>query len=132
FVAYPLVNAVLMAFQDVSIFDRSSTPFVGIQNFIDVMGDEKFLIALRNSAVWTFGSVSIQLALGLFGAVLLNQRIRARGAIRGLVLLPWATPSVLVALMWLWILDPNLGLANDLLRRFGYEGPSIAFLADQN
>jgi multiple sugar transport system permease protein len=67
----------------------------------------------------------------MLGALLLNAKFRGRGFIRGIVLLPWATPSVLVALMWLWILDANLGIMNDILQAVGLQDEPMAWLANE-
>lgn len=130
FVAYPAINALFLSLTDATIFTQGTANFIGFQNFVEVFTSEDFPVALRNSLVWTFGNVGFQLLLGLIGALLLNQRMRARGLARGLVLLPWATPSVLVALMWLWILDPNLGIFNAILSWITGNPVHIAWLAN--
>ncbi|WP_270886065.1 carbohydrate ABC transporter permease [Pedococcus sp. 5OH_020] len=133
FILYPAVNAIYVSLTDTNLLNLSAQQFVGLDNFIYMFGRQDFRDSLRNSAVWTFGNVTFQLVIGMIGALILNARFRGRGLIRGVVLLPWATPSVLVALMWLWILDPNLGLLNHLLRAVGLEqGKPIAWLADQH
>jgi multiple sugar transport system permease protein len=130
FVLYPVLHALWISVHDVSVFQMGQAAFVGLGNFAAAFTNPDFLTALRNSGIWTFGSVAIQLFTGTIGAVILNQRIRGRGVIRGLVLLPWATPSVLAALMFLWILDPNRGIADNLLGLIGYHGPRIAWLSN--
>jgi multiple sugar transport system permease protein len=55
----------------------------------------------------------------MIGAILLNQKIRGRAVIRGAVLVPWATASILVSLMWLWMLNPNFGIINHFLQTVG-------------
>lgn len=132
FVAYPAMNALYLSLTSATIFDQGSAPFVGVENYIEVFGSETFWESLRNSGIWTFGIVSLQLTLGMAGALLLNIRMRGRGLARGLVLLPWATPSVLVALMWLWILDPNLGIFNGILSAITGQPVHVAWLGDQN
>jgi len=131
FILYPAVNAVWLSFTDTNLLNLSAQQFVGFDNFVAMFQRPDFWESLRNSAQWTFGNVAAQLILGMIGALILNSRLKARGAIRGIVLLPWATPSVLVALMWLWILDPNLGIVSHVTRATGLNGGKpIAFLAD--
>lgn len=79
--------------------------------------------------MWTLGTVALQLLFGALGAMLLNQRFRFRGVVRGLAMIPWATPSVLVALIWLWLLDPNHGVINAALLHTGVIHAPIAWLA---
>jgi len=119
FMIYPAINAVYLSFTSTNLLNLSAQTFIGLDNFAKMVADPVFYTALVNSLWWTFGAVFFQLLFGMIGALVLNQRIKLRGLIRGLVLLPWATPSVLIALMWMWILDPNLGIANRLLEAIG-------------
>jgi multiple sugar transport system permease protein len=130
FILYPAFNALWLSLTETNLLNLSAQTFVGLDNFIGLIESSEFHKALRNSAVWTIGNVAFQLVLGMIGALLLNQAIKGRGLIRGLVLLPWATPSVLVALMWMWILDPNLGILNEILQAVGLQDTPMAWLAD--
>lgn len=133
FILYPAGNAIWLSFTDTNLLNLSAQQFVGFDNFVALFQQQSFWESLRNSAQWTFGNVALQLVLGMIGALILNAKFKGRGVIRGIVLLPWATPSVLVALMWLWILDPNLGILNHVLRMLGFvHGTPIAWLADQH
>jgi multiple sugar transport system permease protein len=132
FIIYPAVNAIYLSLTSTNLLNISAQTFVGFDNFVRIFQRPDFWESLRNSALWTFGNVAFQLVLGMIGALILNAKFTGRGVIRGIVLLPWATPSVLVALMWLWILDPNLGIVNHLLRAVGITSSPIAFLADQH
>jgi multiple sugar transport system permease protein len=133
FILNPAINAIYVSLTDTNLLNLSAQKFVGLDNFISLFGRDDFRESLRNSAVWTFVNVAFHLVMGMIGALVLNARFRGRGVIRGVVLLPWATPSVLVALMWLWILDPTLGLLNHLLQAIGVEqGKPIAWLSDQH
>jgi len=132
FIIYPAANAIYLALTSTNLLNISAQKFVGLENFRRILQRPDFWESLRNSAIWTFGNVAFQLVVGMIGALILNAKFRGRGFIRGLVLLPWATPSVLVALMWLWILDPNLGVANHILHALGVTHSPIAFLSDPN
>jgi multiple sugar transport system permease protein len=116
---WPAFNAVYLSLTQTNLLALNLQKFIGLDNFREMLADPTFYKAIGNTLIWTIGAVSIQLVLGMVGALALNQAIRARGLIRGLVLLPWATPSVLIALMWMWILDVNLGIANRLLEAVG-------------
>ncbi len=132
FIIYPAINAIHLSLTSTNLLNIDGQVFVGFDNFFRIFQRPDFWESLRNSAVWTFGNVAFQLVFGMLGALLLNAKFRGRAIIRGIVLLPWATPSVLVALMWLWILDPNLGIINHVLRSIGVITQPIAFLADQH
>jgi len=132
FIIYPAANAIYLSLTSTNLLNISAQKFVGLENFRRILQRPDFWESLRNSAIWTFGNVAFQLVVGMIGALILNAKFRGRGFIRGLVLLPWATPSVLVALMWLWILDPNLGVANHMLHALGITHSPIAFLSEPN
>jgi multiple sugar transport system permease protein len=114
-VAYPICRAVWLSFHHFEILRPDLSQFVGLDHYRDLLTDPVLRIALANSGLWVAGVVCFQFLGGLIGALILNQRFPGRAAIRGLALIPWATPSVLVALMWTWMLDGNYGLINDLL-----------------
>jgi multiple sugar transport system permease protein len=114
-VAYPIARAVWLSFHRLEILRPDLSQFVGFAHYRDLFADPVLRIALANSGAWVAGVVCFQFVGGLIGALILNQRFPGRAAVRGLALIPWATPSVLVALMWTWMLDGNYGLINDLL-----------------
>ncbi len=114
-VAYPIGRAVWLSFHRLEILRPDLSQYVGLDHYRALLSDPVLHIALGNSGLWVAGVVCFQFLGGLIGALILNQRFPGRAAIRGLALIPWATPSVLVALMWTWMLDGNYGLVNDLL-----------------
>lgn len=128
FAGYPLIRSIWFSFNDVSVFTGVLT-FVGFENFATVIGTPEFVPTLGRTALWTFGAVSLQLLGGLCLALMLNNRFPLRGVYRGLIMIPWATPSVLVALMWKWVLDPNNGVLNKWLLGAGVIDQPIEFLS---
>lgn len=117
-IGYPVVRALILSLYNYNPLSAGKS-FVGLGNYSKILSDPSFHKAMANSAIWVFGCVFLQVVFGMLGAVLLNQNFKGRGLIRGLTLIPWATPSVLAAMMWMWILDGNYGLLNDLLLRIG-------------
>lgn len=122
FILYPAANAIWLAFTSTNLLNIKAQQFIGLDNFKNIFADPNFFAALKHSAIWVIGCVAAQLTLGTIGALILNQKFKARGIARGLVLVPWATPSILVSLMWAWMLDPSLGIINSLLHRFHLQG----------
>lgn len=118
-VAYPIARAIWLSFHRLEILQPDLTQYVALDNYRSLLQDPVIRIALQNSVVWVVGVVVFQCLGGLVGALILNRRFPGRAAVRGLALIPWATPSVLVALMWTWMLDGNYGLVNDLLVKAG-------------
>ncbi|MDI6772600.1 MAG: sugar ABC transporter permease, partial [bacterium] len=131
-VGYPLVRAIWLSLHDIRLLTLHAARFVGFGQYYAVWADPTFWQAVLHTTVWVVGVVGLQLVLGLGGALLLNKPFRGRAFWRGVALIPWATSSVLVALMWLWLLDMHLGLVNDVLRRLGVIQAPIAWLAGRN
>jgi multiple sugar transport system permease protein len=92
---------------------------VGLENFVDLAGDDRFLKALRNTFFYTATSVPIGLTIALALAMALNQAIRGIAWIRTAYFLPVVTSTIAVALVWQWILSPDAGLLNQALGAMG-------------
>lgn len=97
-------------------------PFVGGANYAEALGDARFWSALGHTAIFTVGAVSVELVLGLLLALALNQAYRGRGLVRAAVLIPWAIPTVVAALVWSFMFQP-LGITNQLLGAVGVVEP---------
>jgi len=131
FVLYPAVHAIWLSLTSTNLINTAAEKFVGFANYAAVFSNPTTYTALWHSAIWTFGNVFFQLVLGMIIALALNQKIRGRGPIRAIVLVPWATSSILVSLMWGWMLDPNLGIINHILHAIGVQGAPFAWLGTQ-
>ncbi|HUZ63562.1 MAG TPA: sugar ABC transporter permease [Acetobacteraceae bacterium] len=125
----PVADTLWMSVHDVVLFHPLSQPFVGLANYARLAADPAFWHSLGNSLIWVIASVSLQFALGFAAALLLNRRFAWRGIARGLIVVPWALPGVLIALIWSWMLDFNLGVINTLAVRLGLLAHPIAWLA---
>ncbi len=106
--------------------------FSGIQNYISLFKDEVFRIGVRNSFIWTIGSLILQLSIPLGLALLLNKKFRGGNIVRSVILIPWITPVVGVAMMARWILEPQLGIANKILVGSGLFQKHINFLGSMS
>jgi multiple sugar transport system permease protein len=92
---------------------------VGLDNFVQLASDERFLKALRNTAFYTVVSVPIGMLISLFLALALNQTIRGIAWIRTAYFLPVVTSTIAIALVWQWIYSPDAGLLNQFIGLFG-------------
>jgi multiple sugar transport system permease protein len=130
FSVYPFIMGILFAFQDVTWFGGTAH-WIGLENFQRILegssGSAQFFRqALKQTVIWTVGVVGGQLVLGYATALLLNQRVPGRWIFRTLILVPWALPSVVVALTWQWLYDPFFGLINHYLNQLGLiHGPKV-------
>ena len=80
-------------------------PFVGVANYAEIAGDVRFWGALAHTVMFTVAVVTLEVVLGLALALLLDRPVRGRGALRVAALLPWAIPTVVVALVWRFIFE---------------------------
>ncbi len=131
-VAYPIIRAIYLSFHSFNPLKPSIFKFVGLENYIRVLNDPIFIIALKNSIIWIVGVVFFQFLGGLLGAIILKQNFKGRAFVRGLSLIPWVTPSVLIAIMWIWMLDGNYGIINDILLKLGLISRYIPWLAQKD
>ncbi|UCE51760.1 MAG: sugar ABC transporter permease [Desulfobacterales bacterium] len=102
--------------------------FAGLKNYLVIFGDEVFHASLVNSLIWTVTGLILQLTIPLGTALLLNQRFGGNTFARATMLVPWITPSVIIAIMARWILEPELGMLNSILLRLGIVDDPINFL----
>ena len=102
----------------------SPPAWVGAHNYARLLGDDSlFTVSLLNTLVYVALAVPLGLLVSLLLALLLNSRVRGQGLFRTLFFLPSITNLVAVSLLWMWILNPEYGLLNGILRIAGIEGP---------
>lgn len=94
-------------------------PFVGADNYLEIAGAARFWSALGHTAFFVAAALAIELAAGLLLALALDRGTRARGIVRTAVLLPWAVPTVVAALIWRFIFESPGGLASAIAGVFG-------------
>jgi ABC-type sugar transport system permease subunit len=118
-VLIPLARAAWMSLFDISLIRPGDEPFVGLGNYVDQLTDPDFWAAVGRSLVFTISSTTLELVLGLGLALLMNQPLRGRWLLRSLIILPWALPTIVNALMWRWIDNAEYGALNALLTQLG-------------
>ncbi len=128
-VLVPAAQTIWMSFHDVVLFWPRSRPFIGFANYLTAFADPVFWEGLLSSVIWVVVSVGLQFSVGLAAALLLNRRFAWRGLARALIVVPWALPSVIIGLVWTWMLDFNLGLVNELGMRLGLLAQPIPWLS---
>ena len=124
--AYPLLLGIWLSLTSATIGNPGQ--FVGLQNYATIFADPIFQGAAWYSVFYTICAEAGKLVLGLALALLLNQRFRGYRVSRALMLLPWVAPTVLSALAWLWLLDPQFSAVSWLLVRLHLIHSNIDFL----
>ena len=126
---YPFYRAIWLSFTDklVGYPER----FVGWRNYAYLLDDDAFHEVIRNSLVFTVGSVALKVVTGMALAMVLDNVVRGRNFFRGLMLLPWITSTVIIALTWRWMFDafPGRGFFNSVLLDLHLLDRPVAFMA---
>jgi multiple sugar transport system permease protein len=120
-VGYPLLDALrLSLFQKNAGVDattglvQAGEKFVGLRNYTDLLSSDQFRRALVNTTTLTVSTVLIETVIGIAMALIMNRAFAGRGLIRASILVPWAIPTAISALLWRWIFATD-GAANALL-----------------
>jgi ABC-type sugar transport system permease subunit len=103
-------------------------PFVGLSNYLAILGDARFWGALGHTMFFTVVSIALELVLGFVLALAMNRAFRGRGVVRAAVLVPWAIPTVVSALLWRFMFDSQAGIANAVLIDVGILDHPIVWL----
>jgi multiple sugar transport system permease protein len=126
----PLMRGIYLAFTDARAGIDESTDFIGLDNFRELRNDDLFVNSFKIGLIWAVSVTAIQFVLALGLALLLSQNIRGRWLARSLALVPWAMPSVIVAIMWKLFFQPQAGVLNEVLRRAHLPGSEIDWLSN--
>jgi multiple sugar transport system permease protein len=130
---FPLLGTIRDSLFKISLrFANTPRPFVGLQNYGDVLKDSDWHDALRVTGTVAGISVAVELVLGMIIALAINRAFTGRGIVRAAVLVPWALTTVVSATMWAWIYDGLYGVANDLLIKVHVIDKPLIFLAKPN
>ncbi|MCB8980574.1 MAG: sugar ABC transporter permease [Ardenticatenaceae bacterium] len=116
FYAVPGVRGLYISLTD---WDMLSSPkFIGFENYIDLFQDKQFWRSLQVTFYYVILNIPLQTILAIGLAVMMD-RVTKSNIIRGIFIMPWLLPPVIVALIWLWMLDPTLGFINNLFQFLG-------------
>ncbi|MFV0431060.1 MAG: carbohydrate ABC transporter permease [Alphaproteobacteria bacterium] len=126
---WPLLLTFFYSFTDAQIDNPSLWNFVGLKNFLFLVQDSNWWIAVKNNLIFTIISVSLETILGLSFALILNQYLPFKGVFRSIMILPWAIPAVVGAKMWEWMFHDQNGIINEVLLSLGLISEKIAWMA---
>ncbi|HEY8454785.1 MAG TPA: sugar ABC transporter permease [Actinopolymorphaceae bacterium] len=126
-VMYPLITALVTAFFEQSLV-RPGRTFVGLANIQQVLAGE-FGRILGQTVVFTLGSTIAPFVVGFGLALALNTAIGLQRILRGVLLIPWLVPGVVVSFLWMWMFNANYGVVNGILQAVGVIDEPRAWLA---
>ncbi|MER8864228.1 sugar ABC transporter permease [Mesorhizobium sp. M0751] len=121
-----------ISFREMRLTRPGLDGWVGFKHYVAMWSDPVFWIALKNTVVWVAAAVALELSLGLLAATALNRDLPGTKIFAVLILLPYFLPNVVAGHMWALLLDPRLGVINDLLVRIGVLQSYRAWFADPN
>ncbi|WP_396667525.1 carbohydrate ABC transporter permease [Microbacterium sp. R86528] len=124
--AIPVLATFYLSFTDYNVF--SAPNWIWFDNYIETLSDPVFLKSIWNTVVYTFWTVPVSMAVALVIAVALNQGLKLQKWYRTAFFIPQVTATVAIAMVWLWIFNPQYGLLNAFLELFGL--PGQAWLVD--
>ena len=126
---YPLGQVLISSFYNIRLGAPEGI-FVGLDNYRLIFSEPVFWKSVRSTLIWTFGNLILQLIIPLGVAILLNQKLKGMHFMRTLILLPWIIPMVALAVSMRWMLLPEIGIFNEILKNT--IGTQISFLSSKS
>ncbi len=126
---FPVVHTAWTSLHRVMVL-LPGTPFVGFDNYVSVIQSSYFRTALKNTFRFTIVSAPLTVLIGFGVARLLLADFRGRLLVRSVVILPWALPGAVAAVLWVWIFHPSWGILNLILFKLGLIDQYIPWLTD--
>jgi multiple sugar transport system permease protein len=118
-IGWPLIQTFVLSLTDSDLMNLSKPTFVGLSNFTKALKNPGYLESLKISGLFAVVVVLSEMVLGTSVALLLNEPFKGRAFVRGLLILPWAVPTTVNAMMWRLIYNPEYGALNSLLFQLG-------------
>ncbi|MCA1293451.1 sugar ABC transporter permease [Paenibacillus sp. alder61] len=119
FVVYPVIYLVYLSFHKYNLMNKAKSKFIGWDNFTQLLTRGDFYKALGNTAVYTLGVVVLTMLLSLLIAVWLNKKTRFNAVVQAGIFTPHIVSIVSVAFVWMWLMEPDQGVLNFVLRSLG-------------
>ena len=105
---FPILYGIVLSLTDSTAAAFGS--FIGVENYVEMFQDPDFLVGLSNTVIFTVVSVTLEFILGLGIALAINRAFRGRGLVRAAILVPWAFPTVISAVMWRLMFQDRIGI----------------------
>ena len=129
--AYPIGYAIWLSLNEYSVRVPGLSRFVGFDNYSEALGSSEFWEAMRTTLVFSAVSVGLELVIGLAMALVMHEAFRGRALLRAVVLVPWAILTVVTAITWRTMFEPDLGFVNTMLGALGLPGENVVWLGEE-
>jgi trehalose/maltose transport system permease protein len=128
-IGYPLIQVLVYSVLKYKLDGVTPPSLVGLGNYVFILTDPDFWLAVQNTLVFSVFSVTLECVLGLTVALVANSNFKGRSILRVAILIPWAIPTVVSSKIWAWMFNDIYGVVNVLLVNFHLIPQKIAFLA---
>ncbi len=128
-IGYPLIQVLVYSVLKYKLDGVTPPSFVGFGNYVFILTDPDFWLAVQNTLIFSVFSVTLECVLGLTVALVANSNFKGRSILRVAILIPWAIPTVVSSKIWAWMFNDIYGVVNVLLVNFHLIPQKIAFLA---
>ena len=128
-VILPILSGIQISFTSQRVVG-SEYETVGLKNYFDLFADKEFISSLGRSAAWVLGNGLFQTIVALLIALLINQPFKGQNFVRTWIILPWAVPAAVTAILWRWMFDATSGIINTSMMRLSLIEKPILFLAN--
>ncbi len=129
---WPILSTLILSFLDAPTGINQTRTFIGLTNYLTMLGDQTFWETIGRTLYFTFVSVGLELLLGLGIAQLIHSRPWGWQFMRFSLIIPWAVPTIVNGAMWRWIYSADFGALNALLMQFGLIDHYIPWLTLPN
>lgn len=117
---YPILRTFWLSMHEMVLTDPSSGfPFIGVKNYVKIFQDKRAIASILFTLKFTVTTVAFEALIGFGAALIMNNKFKGRGLVRAAILVPWAIPTSVSALMWKFIYNDQYGLFNDVLYKIG-------------
>ncbi|MDO4619285.1 MAG: sugar ABC transporter permease [Lachnospiraceae bacterium] len=117
---YPILRTFYLSFHEMNLKrPQSGFPFIGFQNYMKIFSDARAGTDILFTVKFTVTTVLLEMVIGFAAALIMNRAFKGRGIVRAAILVPWAIPTSVSAMMWKFIYNDQYGMFNDILYRFG-------------
>lgn len=129
-IGIPIVKSLYMSLFEISLLNMKQSTWNAFGNFKALFAEDDFLHAVSVTFRYVVSIVLVQFVLGLALAVILNGKLRFRSALRTVVLIPWVVPTIIGALLWMWLFQPQYGVINYILKSLHLISEPLQWLSD--
>jgi multiple sugar transport system permease protein len=127
---FPIIYNFYLSFFRKHAFLKNKT-FIGLKNYASLIGSPEFWEAFKNGFIYALSTIVLQVVLGMAAAMILNERLKGKNVMRGIFLFPYLMPTIVVIILWKWLLNASYGFINYILMAVGIiEKPLVWFSGD--